>query len=835
MRGKLLRILVAFILCISSITVSYELKASEISARYERLSISSWEQVNDALIMAAENKIIVLDVEDLTDEARIISIPSQIRKLNIIGSPGKIYQNLGIELLPRAEEMELTISNLKIKGNNTGIDVSKNTAVTTIKFKGDNEITSTQGNGIAVYTGASLILKGENGDIDTLHIKAGEQAAGIGGRYYTPSDIKKGNGKITIESGCIEVMGGKEAAGIGGAPDANTKYEDIIIKGGIVKAVGGKGAAGIGAPYKQSTDCGSIKIEGGTVKAYGKEGGAGIGGGLAWNSGSVFNIEITGEKDETEVYAYGDRGGAGIGGGSQGHANNILINGGTIIARGSDNGSSKGGAAIGGGSERGFNRIQIGRDTIKKDNPYIKEAIAGSGAAAIGTGCEGMGTGNETIYLNTGVIDHIATIGGAAGIGGGYARGFKEVIVNHTRIGEVKSSGGGAAIGTGNIGAGTGNHITINPGSSFYVEADDYRVGDGTSKEISSLGGGNDREAGHATITIKGDVFMNNNKIGGNLIIEDDVIENYAFECYRVVGFREGENLRVPLNEGDFCIRKMDDPNIDLHPTTDERGRIYAYLESLGSERLSARGYYYQLNEGSRTFFASEFGRSREEGEGGRVLTVIKVEFIEGNAPSTTSIVGTPDGSKIIPFSYANIEVETKIQPGIADGIADEITDATIELSLTPLSTDSTFFKLNDYNKIICRGYRYNSGTGKYEEDTGITALLNGTNRRRYLKIVPGTQQIKLIYPSTIDLQEQYKIMFLIPCELKESQEVNTYYTEHVESSIVNECYKQVTATLSYKVSAYTIIDGVAVRGNRVLQTQTNTYGVRYWYLTAIH
>lgn len=172
----------------------------------------------------------------------------------------------------------------------------------------------------APYKNGSLTLQGESG--------------------YSGIDGFKYKSKIIINSGIINSIGGRQAAGIRNIKKENGS-DELIINGGIITAIGNQSSAGIGGI---GNDIGGIcTITGGIVNAIGGTYGAGIGGGFQGHGGSC---TITGGI----VTATGTIGAAGIGGGYSGNSGTCTITGGTVIATGGfDSKSNVTGAGIGKG------------------------------------------------------------------------------------------------------------------------------------------------------------------------------------------------------------------------------------------------------------------------------------------------------------------------------------------------------------------------------------------------------------------------------------------------------------------------------------------------------
>ena len=171
-----------------------------------------------------------------------------------------------------------------------------------------------QSNVIVNITGGNINTStGNNGD--------GHHGAAIGGGYGATNTTVNIGGTAEVDA-----HGGKNAPGIGSIDPACS----VTITGGTVRAWGGECGAGIGGAHNQ--DSCPVTITGGTVTAYGGNTGAGIGSGCGGSSNQRYKtgkIEISGGT----VTANGGYFAAGIGGGAYNTAGEILINGGTVIAK----------------------------------------------------------------------------------------------------------------------------------------------------------------------------------------------------------------------------------------------------------------------------------------------------------------------------------------------------------------------------------------------------------------------------------------------------------------------------------------------------------------------
>ena len=252
---------------------------------------------------------------------------------------------------------------------------------------------------------AALAVKG-NGDteieLDGDNIlKGGPEHAGL------EKNDGDGNGTLTIKdnnnkNGSLTAIAGEDAAGIGGkygngnaedeVPERNTS--NITFTGGDVHAVGGYNSAGIGGGAYGDAD--NITITGNAhVTASGGTGGAGIGGGYYGNG---TNLIITGHAT---VIASSSNNGAGIGTGTYGHLSDIIISGDSTVFAQGENGS----AAIGGG---GHGSCQE-KTTITIGERAKVTAVGVGYAPAIGIygGSQGDKKSSATINITGGTVNAV--------------------------------------------------------------------------------------------------------------------------------------------------------------------------------------------------------------------------------------------------------------------------------------------------------------------------------------------------------------------------------------------------------------------------------------------
>ena len=315
----------------------------------------------------------------------------------------------------------------------------------------DNAFTGAAGfAGINVPVGTELTITGTgkmvaNGGAGASNFGGG---AGIGGNGDTASGFRADFGKITFAEGAtvqVTANGGMQMASPGGgagigAGGSIQRWEDdealqgaILINGGVIVAQGGNsdgylgcGGAGIGGGGSEqgTVSAITITINDGTVTANGGTCGAGIGGGGGCDGGTIC---LMGGKITAAGKVWGDgdtSGGAGIGGGDAAGASSIVIGGtadveavGSGIAAGIGSGAycdvaeiiiqddakvkavggsygSRGGAAIG---TSGSNAPNTSDDVIKISGNAQVEAIAGTGAEAIGAGQNQKSTNTQKV------------------------------------------------------------------------------------------------------------------------------------------------------------------------------------------------------------------------------------------------------------------------------------------------------------------------------------------------------------------------------------------------------------------------------------------------------
>ena len=360
--------------------------------------------------------------------------------------------------------------------------------------------------GDANYAGIQVTFAGDNsarltvrGD-GRLTAQGGRNAAGIGGSFRESVFY----GDITLESGHITAQGGSNAAGIGSGVNSMGDPEEtkmgalswgvITVNGGDINAQGSGSGAGIGGG--NHADSGKIVINGGTVNAVGASGiGSGVGSASTDRKGRYGpgyyygSVKITGGT----VTARGGENGAGIGGAMYADGE-VTITGGQISAFGGSGGQLRhGGAGIGGGYQGHGDVTITGGSVITTGGGGAAGIGSGSAAAAAPEG-EDPVRGDGARYAATGVLIEggiVTATGGAqggAGIGGGV--GADRIIVRVVG-GIVETNGGGGSRGRPLGGAGLGSAAGPEPGKedSFPGTRTQIVLTGGTVSALGAWGG----------------------------------------------------------------------------------------------------------------------------------------------------------------------------------------------------------------------------------------------------------------------------------------------------------------------------------------------------------
>lgn len=305
---------------------------------------------------------------------------------------------------------------------------------------------------------------------------------------------------ITCEGNATISLEGTNSVTVPAGADPMSGYPAILAGGpgtkmtiggsGTLTAIGGYIAAGIGC-YNDSYvnqpgpapgyTCGTIQIDGGTIYAYSGNNQA-LGDGAEVGIGAVCGgISADGCEgiiiNGGTVTAKGAAGGIGGSGGTT--VGDIEIKGGTVTAQGEE------GPGIGICSIGTCGNITISRGTVT--------AIGGLSSAGIGTGC-GIDAEHPSVCGNIAITGQYATvtaIGDECGIGTGYAGKCGNITITAGTVVAVSSSTGtvdqndgtGAGIGAG--GAGSCGDILIK-GGTIIAKGGNQAAGVGSSSGGSS-------------------------------------------------------------------------------------------------------------------------------------------------------------------------------------------------------------------------------------------------------------------------------------------------------------------------------------------------------------
>lgn len=334
---------------------------------------------------------------------------------------------------------------------------------------------------------AASIGAGWSSAVKNITIKMTSFSGGSIGSTYNGNEVFKESsvGTITIEKSNIKasVHNGERAA-IGSGQFC--AVDKIIIRESNVTASTSSGA-GIGTGGYASDakgqalkwtgcECGNIEISESTVEATGGDGGAGIGGGWGTPVGSIKITDSTVTAKSLNPRNKED-GGAGIGGGHAESVGDITIKNSKVTAYG-----EKYSAAIGSSGYPTFATTAWNttcHSIVIKDSSDVT-AVAGYGAAAIGTGQGAQFGGKAVITIND---SKVKATGGehGAGIGAGsngWAGGGGEASITISILGksQVEASGGNGGAGIGGGYDGGAKNISIDLAETVYdASAGDWK------------------------------------------------------------------------------------------------------------------------------------------------------------------------------------------------------------------------------------------------------------------------------------------------------------------------------------------------------------------------
>ncbi len=227
------------------------------------------------------------------------------RAVKFVGS--SMENNIEITL----DSKEKTELNIVFDGLSIDVSEKENAAAVKIVCKNNNKVN--------IITASETVLKSgkDCAGIDIENTDNGET------EFCDEKDDIKGYGKLFVH-------GGRRGAGIGGG--YNKSLRNVIISGGNIEAKNGETAAGLGGGGYGN--CENIEITGGSLIAGGGEAsnnltclGAGIGGGFM---GQCKNLHISGGFCVGIGYYFSP----GIGGGCGANSEDIIIDGGNVLASG---------------------------------------------------------------------------------------------------------------------------------------------------------------------------------------------------------------------------------------------------------------------------------------------------------------------------------------------------------------------------------------------------------------------------------------------------------------------------------------------------------------------
>jgi len=403
----------------------------------------------------------------------------------------------------------------------------------TLNLIGHNYLTATNGAGLHVPAGATLIINGSGsltataGGVDSHHAGIG----GIGSMSTGAAAVDRQSGTIIINDGIVVAEGVGNGAGIGGGGTISATggvNSLITINDGHVTAYSGSGgghgaAIGSGGATHGLAINQGVHITGGTVvaDARGRDGTGGGGAGIGLGNGHIdgtistmpgAGIHITGGEN-TNVTAFGGMlGGSGIGmGGTTGNSTALRIDAGIFIdadveAHGGGHGAGIGGGGLGEGTvvviESGARVIADARGPgvpcVNAIGTYVYggAGIGGGGSSTNNNLYAGHGGTFRGITVHPGAYVRAYGSGNGAGIGGGggglnagnggnaTGNAPNSGIIGINLFGQVTAVGAGNGVGIGGGGAngpgvsGTGGDITIG-GANLYARGGTGGVGIG--------------------------------------------------------------------------------------------------------------------------------------------------------------------------------------------------------------------------------------------------------------------------------------------------------------------------------------------------------------------
>ncbi|MGN0462684.1 MAG: hypothetical protein ACI4HZ_09610 [Ruminococcus sp.] len=303
------------------------------------------------------------------------------------------------------------------------------------------------------------------------------------------------------------------------------------------------------------------------------KGGWGIAG-ITVGPGKKLTIEGSGT-----VTAIGGDKAAGIGGEYNNNCGEIIINSGTVIAKGRQ-GGSMGAAGIGGGYNGNGGNITINGGSVT--------ATSDGYGAGIGGGDNGGNGGNITI--NGGSVNATSWTHGA-GIGGGLGGSGGNITINGGYV-TAKSIDCGAGIGGGRVGH--GGDIIINGGTVTAISNSGAGIGDGEAAQNSSgtFSTAKDGKSGNAVIFAKSisDQIGKNNNLWSGIIFEGNSGKVYGTSVTPTDDFTIEKGKTLTIDNGKLLIISEDVTMVNAG-TINNNGKIYVD----GTFTGTADNLYYPL------------------------------------------------------------------------------------------------------------------------------------------------------------------------------------------------------------------------------------------------
>lgn len=379
-------------------------------------------------------------------------------------APGKMYTTTGL-VLTKQNNVDLSTKSVNYTASNG--DVLKGVLGSSYRVIIPDGVTVTLSDATINYSGydgAAITCLGDatiiiaNGTTNSVTVPGGQGGGPSGSDGSYPGIRVGGSGKKLIITGAgngeLEVIGGYIAAGIGclNLSVAGTYFGEsagsnvcgvIQIDGGVINAYSGyKTAKGDGCETGIGSVCGGAGdlCEGIIINGgtiNAKGGTAGIG-----SSGGANCSFITINGGTITTYGGGDGASPGIGAGTYGNCGPITITGGTINSYG---GVSSAGIGSGQGGHCGNISISGGIIIANGDEP------------GIGSGAEGS-CGNITI---TGGDINSSSLNGAGtgpGIGAGMLSTCGAISISG---GTITAKGGAAAAGIGSASGGSSSYTSL--------------------------------------------------------------------------------------------------------------------------------------------------------------------------------------------------------------------------------------------------------------------------------------------------------------------------------------------------------------------------------------